>query len=128
HYIGWAFNDGHRMARITERLTELAEGGEVTPEDMSALQGDAQSPFGRLATPAIVAELDRAVEEAETPGTHADLADAVAAAGSEAMAKIAVMRDRLAAWESFDTPAAVEGSPSEAEIADSVAASIFNAG
>ncbi len=127
HYIGWAFNDGHRMARITERLEELAEGGAITPEDMSALQADAQSPYGRLATAAIVAELDRAVEEAATPGTHADLADAVAAAGSAAMAKIEAMRDRLAAWESFDTPAAVEGTPSDAQIADSVATTIFNA-
>jgi penicillin amidase len=37
------------------------------------------------------------------------------------------MRDRLAAWTSFDTPAAVEGDPSDQEIADSVATSIFNA-
>ena len=127
HYIGWDFNPGHRVFRISERLDALLAGDGVTPDDMKDVQADAQSPFGRLMTPALVAELDRAVEEGATPGTHADLATAVEAAGTETMTKIAAMRDRLAAWESFDTPAGVEGTPGADEIADSVAATIFNA-
>jgi penicillin amidase len=128
HYIGWNFNDGDRFARITERLEELTSGAEtVTPEDMSAVQNDAVSPYGRLYTPAFIAELDRAIEEAATPGTHPDLETVVAAIAAADMAKIEDMRDRLAAWTSFDTPAAVEGAPTAQEIADSVATTIFNA-
>lgn len=115
HYIGWDFNPGHRVARITELVSALVAGGEVTPEDMQRVQADAQSPYGRLLTAAMIAELDRAVEEAATPGTHADIASAVAAAGSGTMSKIAAMRDRLSAWEDFGTET------------DSVPAMIFNA-
>ncbi len=125
-YIGCDFDRGHRLARITERLEALTETGGITVEQMSALQNDAQSPFGRFLTPAIVAQLDRALEERESPGTHADLSAAVAELAAE-MDRVAMARERLAAWSSFDTPAAVEGSPSAAEIADSVATSIFNA-
>jgi penicillin amidase len=126
HYIGWNFNDGHRMARITERVQEVVTRGDVTPMDMSDVQNDAESPYGRLMRDALVAELDRAAQEAATPGTHADLSDAVTEAGAAKMAKIAMMRDRLMAW-TFDTPAAVENTPSADEIADSVATTIFNA-
>jgi penicillin amidase len=94
---------------------------------MSAVQNDAVSPYGRLYTPAFIAELDRAIEEAATPGTHPDLETVVAAIAAADMAKIEDMRDRLAAWTSFDTPAAVEGAPTAQEIADSVATTIFNA-
>ncbi|MEM9192805.1 MAG: penicillin acylase family protein [Myxococcota bacterium] len=127
HYIGGFFTDGHRIARIRERLDEIVPGGAVTVENMQEIQGDAQSPMGRLASAAIVAELDRAIAEAAAPGTHTDLEAQVAALGAATMTKIENMRDRLQAWTSFDTPAAVEGNPSAQEIADSVATSIFNA-
>ncbi|MCB9613925.1 MAG: penicillin acylase family protein [Sandaracinus sp.] len=125
-YIGCDFDRGHRLARITERLEELTTAGGITPQDMSELQNDAQSPFGRFLTPAIVTQLDRALEERATPGTHPDLSAAVTELAS-VMDRVSDARDRLAAWTSFDTPAAVEDSPSAPEIADSVAASIFNA-
>lgn len=125
-YIGCDFDRGHRLARITERLEALTEAGGITVQQMSELQNDAQSPFGRFLTPAIVEQLDRALAERETPGTHADLSAAVTELSS-VMDRIEDARDRLAAWTSFDTPAAVEGSPSAPEIADSVATSIFNA-
>lgn len=125
-YIGCDFDRGHRLARITERLEALTETGGITVEQMSELQNDAQSPFGRFLTPAIVAQLDRALEEREEPGTHADLSAAVTELAA-VMDRVAMARERLAAWSSFDTPAAVEGSASAAEIADSVATSIFNA-
>lgn len=122
-FLGCNFDKGHRLARITERLEELVARGDITPEDMMELQADAQSPYGRFTTPAIVAELDRALEERDTPGTHPDLTAAVMEAGA-AMDAVADARDRLMAW-SFDTPAGVED-PSTEEIADSIATTIFN--
>jgi len=124
-YLACDFADGHRLARIVERLTELVAGGAVTPQDMSALQNDAVSPYGRIVGPMIVAQLGRALEERDVPGSHPDLAAAVAE-HSAALARVERARDRLAAWSAFDTPAAVEGTPTDAEVADSVAASIFN--
>ncbi|MBX3248291.1 MAG: penicillin acylase family protein [Myxococcales bacterium] len=125
-YIGCDFDRGNRLARITERLEALVAGDAVTPEDMSALQNDAVSPFGRILTPMILAELTRAFEERATPGTHEDLSAAVVEL-EDALERVEMARDRLVAWTSFDTPAAVEGSPSADAIADSVATSIFNA-
>ena len=125
-YIGWDFDRGHRIARITERLTELTTRGNVTVEEMQQLQADARSPLGAAYASALVTSLDHALEERATPGTHPDVAAAIMAAGAAKMDKIQSMRDRLAAWTSHETPAAVEGTPGAAEIADSVAATIFN--
>ncbi|NOY89626.1 MAG: penicillin acylase family protein [Deltaproteobacteria bacterium] len=127
HFIGCSFDNGHRIARITERLTELTEAGGVTPADLSGLQNDAQSAHGRRYAPLYVMALQRAAEEAATPGTHADLTDIVAGASAADMAKLADFATRLSAW-SYDTPAGVEGSPSAEQVADSIATSIFNLG
>lgn len=124
-FIGCSFDNGNRLGRIQERLEELVARGNITPEEMSELQNDATSPLGRMYSAFIVAQLDRALAERATPDTHADLREAVAAAGAT-MDRVQLVRDRLAAWTSFDTPAAVEGSPGPDEIADSTATSIFN--
>ena len=124
-YIGCDFARGNRIARIAERLTELVGAGGITPEDMSALQNDAVSPFGRILTPLILRELDRAREERSSPGMHPDLSAAVTELG-DALDRVEMARMRLMGWTSFDTPAAVERSPSNDAIADSVATSIFN--
>jgi penicillin amidase len=126
HYIGCHFDHGYRIARIRERLDELVERGDVTREDVVELQSDAVSPLGRLLAPAVLAELDRAAGEVATAGTHGDLTAAIAEIGAERMGKVLEMRERLAAWTSFDTPAAVEGEPTASEIADSVATTIWN--
>ena len=123
-YVGAEFIYGHRYARINERLAEMVEAGGVTPEDMMALQADAQSPLGRFMTPVLLEELDRAQAERALPGTHADLTAAVAELEPK-MDRIAQMVERLRDW-TFDTPAGVEDEPTEAEISDSVATTIFN--
>jgi len=126
YYLGWEFNLGHRMARIHSRLTELVSEENITPQDMQDLQSEHRSSLGVKLAGVIVSALDRAEEEHSSSGTHADLTAAVTEAGSK-MSKVIEMRDRLSAWTSFDTPAAVEGDPSDQEIADSVATTIFNA-
>jgi penicillin G amidase len=127
-FIGCDFADGHRTARITERLVELTERGDITPEEMSALQGDAQSPFGRRFTPMMLEELARA--EAHHDGTleHDDLAAALEGVDGATMAKVLEMRDRLAGWEAhgYDTPAGVPNSGSPEPVEASIATSIFN--
>ncbi len=125
HFIGCYFARGHRLARITEELERLVARGGITPADMSTLQNDAVSPYGRAYLDVILEDLDRAFEELTTPGTHADLSEAAMASGLNAP-QLSSLIARLRNW-SFDTPAAVEGEPSAEEIADSVATTVFNA-
>jgi penicillin G amidase len=129
HYVGWGHDIGHRIARITERLTELTEAGGVTPEDMMSLQGDHRSPLGALLTPALVAAAGRAAAERESPGTHPDLAEAVAGASAVDLDALAAAAARLAAWTSFETPTGVDigdGEPPADEVEDAIATAIFN--
>ena len=125
HYIGYSFAHGYRIGRITERLEELVAAGGVTPEDMQALQADAQSPYGRFLRDGIVEQLDRALQELGSPGTHPDLGNALEGVDASEQALLATARDLLRDW-SLDTPAAVEGSPSADELRDSAASSLFN--
>lgn len=113
HYIGAGFDYGWREGRIQERLAALVERGDVTVEDMRALQAETQSPLGRTLRDPIVAILgDTAAIDALglTEAEEADLADA---------------RTRLMAW-SLETPHGVGATDAE-EIADSVGTTIFNA-
>ncbi len=127
HFLTTNANLGHRQARLLALLEPLVAAGGITVEQMQQMQADHRSPLGAKLTGALVAALDRALEERASPGSHADLQALVAGADTAALDQLAAMRDRLDAWESFDTPAAVEGDPSAAAIADSVAATLFNA-
>lgn len=124
-YIGWDYDLGHREARMTSELVRLTTRGDVTPAEMSALQNDTRSSVGVVLVPGLLASLVHVQEEVDASGTHADLTAAVAEAGEAKLTKVFAMRDRLAAW-TFETPAAVEGTPTQAEVDASVATTIFN--
>ncbi len=126
HFLTADANLGHREARIVSLLEEMVAAGGITPEQMQQIQADHRSPQGAMLTGVVVSALDRAIEEFATPGTHPDLQALIADASVDA-ATVTAMRDRLANWTTYWTPAAVEGSPSADEIADSVAATLFNA-
>ncbi len=125
HYLGYSFAHGYRIGRITERLQQMVDEGGVSPGDMQALQADAQSPYGRFLRGGIVEQLDRALQELDAPGTHADLSAALADVDDAEAARLRAARDLLADW-SLRTPAAVEGDPSAEEVRDSAASSLFN--
>lgn len=129
HYVGWDYDLGHRVARITERLEELTTRGGITPEEMSALQGDHQSAMGRLLAPSFVAAAARVAEERAAPGTHADLAELVAATPAAELDALADAAARLSAW-TFEAHEGVDigdGAPPATEVEDAIATSIFNA-
>jgi penicillin amidase len=130
HYAGWDYDIGHRVSRISERLTQITEAGGVTPEDLMSIQGDHRSPLGALLTPAFITAAERAAAERATPGTHPDLTAAVSGAAAADLDALADVAARLAAWTSFETPPGVDigdGEPAAADVADSIATSIFNA-
>ncbi|MEM1417349.1 MAG: penicillin acylase family protein, partial [Myxococcota bacterium] len=128
YYLGCTFADGYRLGRVQEELERLAMAGDITPEMMSTLQNDAQSPLGRYAGPVWAQELRRAVEEDATPGTHPDLSDAVEAVGDAAMGRMADVASRLEAWgaRGWDADDGLVGDKTADEVADSIAAAIFN--
>jgi penicillin amidase len=129
HYIGWDYDTGHRIARITERLQAYVARGGVTPDEMVALQGDRHSPLGALLAPKFVEAARRVQQERTSPGTHPELAGLVQRSTAADLDQLAQVADRLAAW-TYETPTGVDigdGEPSAQEIADSVATSLFNA-
>lgn len=128
HYVGWDYDVGHRVARISERLDELTTRGGITPEEMGAVQGDHQSALGRLLAPSFVAAAQRVAEERATPGTHPDLAELVTATPAAELDALADAAMRLSAW-SFEAATGVDigdGAPAQAEVDDAIATSIFN--
>lgn len=113
HYIGGDFDLGWREERIQSELTALAARGDITTADMIDLQAESRSAMGSQLVGPWTAVLADAL-------THVpDLT-------TEQQADVAEARTRLAAWTSFETPEATT-STDAAEIADSVATTIFNA-
>ncbi|MGE3630869.1 MAG: penicillin acylase family protein, partial [Sandaracinaceae bacterium] len=125
-YLGWRF-ESHRMARLADRLGTMVAAGDVTPEDAHDLQADFRSPVGALTRDAVVAELDRALAEAATPGTHADLAGLVSTTDAT---RLMDARERLVGWslvaESGVSPEGVDLDDAS-RVLDSTATAIFNA-
>jgi penicillin amidase len=113
HYIGGDFDFGWRQDHIVGELERLSERGDITVEDMQALQALTTSSTG-------TALRDRIVE------ILGDTA-AITAAGIEPadVPRLAAARTRLMAW-SLETPHGV-GATDATVIADSVATAIFNA-
>ncbi len=125
-YAGGPYGPGLREGRITRRLEAFIAGGApLTLDDLATVQADAHSNVGALFRDPIVAAVAKLEAEIATPGTHPELAALVTALSPGQRARLLAARDRLAAW-SFETPAAIEGTPSAAELVDSSATSIFN--
>jgi penicillin G amidase len=124
YYLNVGYADGLRAGRITERVRQLVARGNLTMEDMEALQADVVLPDAQVLVPHVVAAWERAgAAFTPTEVSKERLAEAVA---------------RLAAWDHTAPTGIPEGwdaadvdgvrlPPSADEIADSVAATIFSA-
>jgi len=116
HYLGHEWTSGFRIARIDERLTELVARGDVTAEDMKALQGDFKSNLGAIFGPELIAAIHAAKDGDDEP--------AQAALDGRADEVLAV----LERWAELDFPAASGvGAASGSDEAQAAAATaIFN--
>ncbi|HSH26161.1 MAG TPA: penicillin acylase family protein, partial [Wenzhouxiangella sp.] len=115
-----------RMARVDRVLQDMIAAGPVSVDDMKALQADNQLFDAELIVPWILQAFENATEEGAWPG----LAQFALDSGiQEAVG-------RLAAWD-FSTPTGLAegydpgspagaGAPSQEEIANSVAATIYS--
>jgi penicillin G amidase len=111
-YLGGGFANGYREGRIVERLSALTATGGITLEDMRQVQAETRSQLGDTLRDPLVAILTGVINDGAAPFT------------SDEKAQLAVARDHLAVW-SRKTPHGI-GATDPAEIADSVATTIFN--
>jgi len=126
YYLSYFFQAGQRGARITEMIREAQEDGSLSFEDMKRIQADTVILDARFFVPHIV----RAFQNAARPGAPEPLAlFCFDPAVQEAVT-------RLGAWD-LTTPTGIPegydagdtfgrlGQPSSAEIASSVAATLY---
>ncbi|MDX1460670.1 MAG: penicillin acylase family protein, partial [Xanthomonadales bacterium] len=115
-----------RMGRIDRELQAMVAQGEVSLQDMAALQANNQLIDGEILTPYIVQAFANAASSEAWPGTAQFLADP----------RVVEAAERLAAWD-FSTPTGIGAGydpfddpdnlpePSQAEIDASVAATLY---
>jgi penicillin amidase len=127
YYLGYAFDFGTRAGRITQALQQRLAAGAVGKADMKAIQADVVLLDAQVLTPYIVAAFDNA----RATGAPA----ALAALAADPRVSEAV--GRLRAWN-HSTPTGastgydasdVDGNrlpPSQAEVANSIAATIYS--
>jgi penicillin amidase len=126
YYLAPGFDTGFRAGRITRRIQEVLAHGKMTFEQMQSIQADVQLLDGEVLAPFVVQAFANARREGAPP----------ALAALAARPDVAEAVGRLAAWdgksptgipEGWDAADAngVLGPPTQAEIADSVAATIY---
>ncbi|MCS7197865.1 MAG: penicillin acylase family protein [Candidatus Bipolaricaulota bacterium] len=135
YYLDWAYDIGFRAGRITELIkNKIAKGEKFTVEDMMKIQADTVSLIARRLTPFLLNALKNA--------QAADAADELKELLKDKRI-VEAIEQYLAKW-SFATPTGIpEGfdendsvgtdgksftfnTPSQSEITDSVATTIFN--
>jgi penicillin amidase len=116
-YVGVGYAAGLREDRITALIQQASAAGQVTLDDMAAIQRDTHSSVGERLAPAIVAALAQLDRRDPGPPDVIPYLDALPAADA---ARLATARSLMASW-SFATPAAIE-----APDADSAATALFN--
>lgn len=128
YYLGYTFDFGTRAGRITQALREQLAAGRVSAESMQAIQADVTLLDAQVFTPHIAGAFDRAT----TPGAH----PALGAFAADPRVVEAV--GRLRSWD-HTTPTGVLAGydasdadghllpPTNAEIANSIAATIYSA-
>lgn len=121
HYLGGHFATGYRMHRIVERLDALTARGDITVEEMQALQAETKSSLGETIREPIIASITQALGDATG---DAALDALMTDAGEDGREVLGAVRARLMAW-TLETPHGV-GATETGEIADSVATTIFN--
>ncbi|MBK8252719.1 MAG: penicillin acylase family protein [Polyangiaceae bacterium] len=70
-FLGCSFDIAFREERIQTRIE--TKSSPFTTDDLALIQADHHSPMGSRLAPKLVAAIDRAEEEKNSPGTHPDL-------------------------------------------------------
>lgn len=127
-YLGWNYDPGTRVGRITKRIQAATAGGnKLTLDDMQSIQADAVTEWGQKLQPTLLDAASALSEEIQTSGSHPDLRALVAGASANAKSIEPTLVSLIQNW-TFDTPAGVaEDNPTAQQIADSKATLIWAA-
>jgi len=121
-YLGWQYDPGARIGRITRRLNSLIAGGnKVSVADMQSIQADAVTEWGQALAPTLIDAATSFAAELASPGAHPELT-ALAASASTTSKRLAIAIVPIVSGWTFDTPSgAVEDNPTPEQINDSQA-------
>ncbi len=119
-YLGWNYDPGTRVGRITKRIEAFVTGGKkMTLDDLQSIQADAKTEWGEKLEPTLYEAAQALAEEMATPSTHPELQPYLATASADVKAILPSLPALIQGW-TFDTPSgAAEDAPTAAEIADS---------
>ncbi len=126
-YLGWQYDSGTRVGRITKRLQAATAGGaKVGLDDLQSIQADAVTEWGQAFNPTILAAANALQAELTTPGTHLDIATLAAGLTPQEKAVLTAYIPIMTGW-TFDTPSATatDGTSTPAQIADSQATLMY---
>lgn len=127
-YLGWNYDPGTRVGRITKRLqAATANGAKVGIDDMQSIQADDVSEWGEKLAPTLIDAATALAAELAQPGTHPELASVVQAAGADAKAIAPALPAILSAWTHASPSGAAETNPTAADVTDSQAMMVFAA-
>jgi len=121
-YLGWSYDPGTRVGRISKRLDALkSAGSKVSVADVQSIQADAFAEWGSALLPVLIDAATSLTDELATPGTHAELSSIATGASAAAKKVLPDVIPFLNGW-TFDTPSgAAEDAPTHQQIADSQA-------
>jgi penicillin G amidase len=124
-YLGWNYDPGTRVGRITKRIEAATQGGnKLTLDDLQSIQADAITEWGQALQPTLLDAATALSEEIQTSGSQPDLTALVAGASADSIQIEPTLVSLIQNW-TFDTPAGVaEDNPTAQQIADSQAALI----
>jgi penicillin amidase len=112
-YLGYDYDPGTRVGRITSRILDGTSGGrKLSRDDMASIQADRVSILGQTVAPAFLEGAQALAQELATPGAHPALTSLVAGMSADAKAALAPATEAMTAW-SFDTPAGNDGETPE---------------
>ena len=127
-YLGYGYDPGTRVGRITKRLEAATAGGnKVSVDDLQGIQADTVSEWAPLLAPTFLDAAQALGEEIAHPGTHTGLTSIAQAASATTRALVGKAHDLVQAWSSFDTPSGLEDNATPQQIADSQATLVYNA-
>jgi penicillin amidase len=126
-YIGWDYDPGTRVGRITKRIQAATAGGaKLGLDDLQSIQADATTEWGQAMGPTLLSSAQALQAEITTPGTHPDIATFALGVSTQVKAVLPTLITLMQGW-TYDTPSgAAETAPTAAQIADSKAALIYH--
>jgi penicillin amidase len=131
-YIGGPWDIGFRAGRIDEVLSAAVERGDVTLDEMIALQGDHRSALAPRLTPYLFEAMQTAAGLAATDGPKTPAEERLAALWTTSEETFLAARERLRIWgeHGYEAASGVETfyhQPQTGELDDAVGTMIFNA-